>query len=251
MNARTLLTASFMDCGIIADGETLSASQAQDGLRRLNNMVAGWRTQYGTVLSIDRNVFDLVADQQTYTIGPGGDFDVARPLTIPAAALLLNGNTDAQPVEIPRPVITDAGYQSIQIKNLPNNQFTVVYYNPQYPLGEIFLWPLPDVDTNQLVLYLQNAFAGFPNLSSDSEFPDNPGYAEALQYQLNLRLFTPYGVPAEITAQTGEGSLVALAKQSFGNIKRANNRLNDLSSDAAIFARDPRLGYNINVGGTG
>jgi hypothetical protein len=243
MKARTLLTASFMDCGIIADGESLSASQAQDGLRRLNNMVAGWRTQYGTVLSVERTVFNMVANQQTYTIGPGGNFDVARPLTIPAAALLLNGNTDAQPVEIPRPVITDAGYQSIQIKNLPNNQFTVVYYNPLYPLGEIFLWPLPDVDTNQLVLYLQNAFSGFADLDSDATWPDNPGYGEALQYQLDLRLFTPYGVPPTIAQ-----GVIELARDTFGNIKRANNRLNDLASDAAIFARDPRLGYNINVG---
>ncbi len=246
MNARTLLTTSFLDCGILADGESLSASQAQDGLRRLNNMVSSWRTQYGTVLSIDRNVFDLTADQQTYTIGPGGDFNVARPLTIPAAALLLNGNSDAVPVEIPRPVITVAAYESIQLKNLPNNQFTLVYYHPIYPLGEIFLWPLPDIDTNRLVLYLQNAFTGFADLTSDSTWPDNPGYGEALQYQLDLRLLTPYGVPPAI----GE-PLVGLAQQSFGLIKRANNRLTDLSNDAGMFAHDPRAGYNINVGGTG
>lgn len=246
MNARTLLTASFFDCGIIADGESLSASQAQDGLRRLNNMISGWRTQYGTVLSIDRNVFDLTADKQTYTIGPGGDFNVARPLTISAAGLLLNGQTDVAPVEISRPVITDAAYQSIQIKSLSNDQFTVVYYNPKYPLGEIFLWPMPDVNTNQLVLYLQNAFTGFADLTSDSDWPDNPGYAEALQYQFDLRLLTPYGVPPAIAQP-----LVSLAQQSFGLIKRANNRLNDLSNDAAMFAHDPRTGYNINVGGTG
>ncbi len=193
-------------------------------------------------------VFNLVSNQQNYTIGPGGDFDVARPVTIPAAALLLNGNVDAEPVEIPRPIITDTGFQSIQIKNLPNNQFTVVYYNPTYAagLGTIFLWPLPDVDTNQLVLYLQNAFEGFEDLSNDYDWPDNPGYAEAIQYQLDLRLLTPYGVPPVVS-----GPIVDLARQTFGNIKRANNKLTDLPSDAALFARDPRSGYNINVGGTG
>src|SRR5689334_3657024 len=91
MNARTLITASFADCGLIADGESLEPSQAQDGLRRLNNLCATFRTIYGTVLSIDRNVFALTANQQTYTIGLGGDFNVPRPLTIPAAALWLNG----------------------------------------------------------------------------------------------------------------------------------------------------------------
>ena len=245
MTARELLTSSFLDCGIISSGETLDGPMGQDGLRRLNNMVAGWRTQYGTVLSIDRNVFNLVANQQNYTIGPGGDFDVARPLTITAAAILLNGSAP-QPVEVPRPVITDSGFQAIQIKDLPNNQFTVVYYNPTFPLGTIFLWPVPDVNTNQLVLYLQNAFTGFEEISVDYDWPDNPGYAEALQYQLDLRLFTPYGVPPTIA-----GPIMELARSTFGNIKRANNRLKDLLSDAAIFANDPRTGYNINVGGTG
>lgn len=323
MNARTLITASFEDCGIIQAGEPLAAEQAQDGLRRLNNMCSTFRTIYGTVLSIDRNVFALTSNQQTYTIGLGGDFNVPRPLTIPAAALWLNGlsspasvtsitrvgtvatvtqtahpyavgdevfiaganepnynglqtvqtvptaNTytytvgfstvtpatgtltaaavNGVPVEIPRPVITDVGFQSLQLKNMPNNQFTVVYYNPTQPYGELFLWPLPDVATNQLVLYLQNAFTGFADLTTDYEYPDNPGYAEALQYQLDRRLVTPYSVAdPRIIAKIDE-----LAAETFGNIKRANNKLVDLPSDAALFAHDPRTGYNINVGGTG
>lgn len=300
--------------GIKAQGETLSAADAIDGLRRLNNMVSGWRTQFGTVSAIVRNVFALTANQQTYTIGLGGDFNVPRPVTIEAAGLWLNAlgaaalvamtrsgsivtvtlvghgyavgdqtnisgasvfgynglqtvtsvpssstftftvqgtpTTPAtasaapvtgQPVEIPRPVITDSGYQAIQIKNMPNQQVTVVYYNPTYPFGTVFLWPLPNTAQNQLVLYLQTAFEGFADLTTNYDYPDLPGYAEALEYNLAARLCAPYARP-------DVPSVIAMAATSLGLIKRANNKLVDLPSDAALLTGDRRAGYNINTG---
>jgi hypothetical protein len=320
--ALTILTASFSDCGITAANDTLDAATAQDGLRRLNNMVSGWRTQFGTVLAIERTIFPLTADKQTYTIGLGGDFNVPRPVnTIPGAGLLLNGlaspqsvtsitrtnlvalvtqtshglsvgdevliqgagqidynglqtvetvptaNTytyaldstpvtpatgtltasaiSGEPVEIPRPVITDDMYQGIQLKNLPNSQLTNVYYNPSAgPFGTIVLWPKPNTAINQLVLYLQNAFTGFADLTTEYDYPQLPGYAEALQYNLDLRLFTPYGVkdPAIL------GPLQEMATTSLMLIKRANNKLVDLHTDARVLAHDYRTGYNINTG---
>lgn len=320
--ALQILNASFADCGITSAGEVLGPDVAQDGLRRLNNMVAGWRTQYGTVTAIERMVFPLIANQQIYTIGVGGDFNVPRPLTIPAAGLLLNGLDAAesvssitrsgytatvtltshgfsvgdqtlisgasqlaynglqtvasvptsntftftvqgtpttpatgtitsqaladQPVEIPRTVITDQAYQAIQIKTLSNAQFTNVYYNPTYPFGTIFLWPLPNTDENQLVLYLQNAFTGFADLTTNYDFVDVPGYAEALQYQFNLRLITPYAV--HINSPEVLPHLYEMARNTFGLIKRANNKLADLPTDAQILTTNYRGGYNINSG---
>lgn len=315
--ALTILKASFFDIGVIQEGEELGAAMAQDGLSRLNNMVSGWQTQYGTVTAIERQVFALTANQQTYTIGIGAEFNVPRPLTIEAAGLWLNGLSSPQsvtsitrsgviatvtstshgfsvgdeafiagaaeslynglqtvqtvptadtftctldgrpttpatgtltvaavngvPVEIPRPVITDSGYQQIQLKNMPNQQFTVVYYNPTYPYGTVYLWPLPDVATNQLVLYLQNVFPGFVDLTTPYDWPSLPGYAEALQYNLDLRLAIPY-------KGTVSDEIHGMAVETLGMIKRANNKLYDLPSDAALLTGDRRGGYNILTG---
>lgn len=316
-NALTIITKSLQDLTILAQGEIPSPEIQQDVLSRLNAMVAGWRTQYGTVTAVQRTVFPLVNNKQTYTIGLGGDFNVPRPETIPSAALWLNAlsapvpvtsitrsgyaatvaqtahgyavgdevlvdgaveiaynglqtvasvpNPNAwtyavqglpvtpatgtitaapvmgQPVEIPRVVITDQAYWANQLKNMPNSQFTEVYYNPTTPLGTIVLWPKPNTAVNQLILYLQNVFTGFADLVTEYDYPSTPGYEEALQYQLDLRLAVPYGrsVPDDIRA---------LAAQTFGLIKRANNRLVDVPTDAQVLTQNRRFGYNILTG---
>lgn len=318
-NARTILTASFRDIGVLDPDEAMTAAQAADGLSRLNHMVSSWQAQYGTVLAVERTVFPLVENQQTYTIGLGGDFNVPRPSAIVGAGLLLNGlaaaqsvtsitrsgytatvtqtshpfsvgdeafiagateiaynglqtvqsvpsaNTytftvnstpdtpatgtitaaavNGQPVEIPRTVITDSAYQAIQLKNMPNGQFTNVYYNPtSAPFGTIVLWPRPNTTENQLVLYLQNVFTGFADLTTEYDYPSNPGYAEALQYQLDLRLCRAW------RGRTVPEDIAILAAESFGLIKRANNKLNDAATDAALLTINPRGWFNINTG---
>lgn len=319
INARTIITASLFDVGIIGEDQasTVPASIYQDALRRLNNLVSGLQTQPGTVACIERTIFPLVANKQTYTIGLGGDFNVPRPTAnIPGAGLLMQGLADAasvtsitrsgytatvtqtahglsvgdealiqgatqiaynglqtvqsvptvdtwtftvqgtpdtpatgtitsaaisgQPIEIPREVITIAAYQAMQIKNLPNSLFTNVYYVPSYPFGQIVLWPRINTAINQLVLYLQNVFTGFADLTTLYDFPSLPGYAEMLQYQLDLRLEDPYG-------KTLSEGLRGLARQTLGLIKRANNQITDLPTDATLLAHDLRGGYNINT----
>ena len=315
--ARSIIEASFFDLGVIAEQTPLPASYAQDGLRRLNAMVSGWQTQPGTIPCIERNVFPLVDNQQTYTIGLGGQFNVPRPsVNIPGAGLLMQGLNGAesvtsitrsdytatvtqtshglavgdttliqgaeqiaynglitvlsvptsdtytytvnglpttpatgtitasslasQPVEIPRAVVTLDAWQSTQIKTLENSLFTMVYYVPSYPFGQIILWPLPNTDINQLVLYLESIFTGFADLTTQYDFPSLPGYAEALQYQLNLRLSSPYGKPLS-------EHLMMMARETFGAIKRSNNQLYDLPTDASILAFNRRGQYNINT----
>lgn len=320
--AEDIIRRTVTALGIIEPGEYAGWADANkdDALERLNNMVSIWRTQFGTVYAVERNVFPLVSGKQTYTIGVGGDFNVVRPITIPAAGLLLSGLGSAksatitrsgyvatvtatahglsigsetliqganeiayngmqtvqtvpsantftftvdglpdtpatgtitetplsnQPVEIPYPVITDSGYQAIQIKTLPNSQFTAVYYNPTFPYGTIYLWPLPNTAVNQLVLYLQSAFAGFADLTTEYDFPSLPGYTMALEDGLavEMSMLPLYGIPADV-AQRAD----AKASKSLGLIKRANNQLVDLPTDAQLLTRSLRGGYNINTG---
>ena len=223
ITARDLITAAFQDIGALPEGESLTAAMAKDGLRRLNNMIALWALQPGTMLSNKREVFPLVAGQETYTIGPTGDFDTVRPVYLTGAGLLLGGL--AYPVELRLGLLTDDAYENLKIKTQPSTQPTQIYYNETQPLGTVKLWPVPTIALNSLVLYSSEATSGFADLTTPYTFA--PGYTEAIEYNLAKRLATPYGraLPPEIRE---------FAAQSLAWVKTANTELVDMQIDAGL-----------------
>jgi hypothetical protein len=221
---------------IKAMGETLTQAEAQSCFGRLNRMIDSWGLQPSMMPNNRREVFDLVADQANYTIGPGGDFDTTRPIWITGAGLLQNSVSPA--VEIPRPVINNSQYEAIQIKDFGSTYFTQVYYNMTYAsgLGTITLWPVPTVTTNQLVIYSDQAIPGFSSLTAQYVFP--PGYTEAIEDNLALRIAAPFGreIPAEVKTRAAKG---------LAAIKRANTAdVQDLAMDPALLS-GMRRPYNI------
>ena len=225
--------------GVKAAGESLGAADAQMCLGRLNRMVDGWGVQPATIPVTVREVFDLVADQADYTIGLNGDFNTTRPVWLQSAAMLQT--TADPPIEIPIPIITDAMYQNIRIKELSNTLATTLYYNATYAagLGTITLWPVPNSTVYDLVLYSLQAVAGFASLTTQYVYP--PGYTEALEYNLAVRLAAPFG-------RTLDPSIGQLARESLAWVKRANSRMVDIPTDATVLTSSWASGYNINTG---
>lgn len=317
-SAQELIDGAATLVGIKSATEPLDTLVSADALRRLNQMVSGWNIQSGTILAVERNVFNITANKQWYSIGTGGDFNVPRPNGIEGAGLLLTGLQSARscaigrvgttatvtlaahgftvgqeififganqqaynqsqivvtvptantftfqvqgapatpatgtitaqaysstaPVEIPRAVITLEAYEAIQIKTLTNALFTLVYYEQSQPLGKIFLWPMPNTSTNQLVLYLQTQFTGFADLDTDYTFPETPGYADALEYNLALRIAPANGTLVPPDVKEDAGRYLAL-------IKRGNAKIVDVANETAwATSGNRRWGYNIDTG---
>jgi len=242
LNALTIINGAFDLIQVKTPGEAVDAADSADALRRLNQMISGWATLPLTFPFIDREVFAVTANQGTYTIGPGGNFDTIRPTSLTGAGLLLNW-ASTNPVEIPRPIITDDAYQAIQIKDLTSSQWTQVYFNADYSggLATVFLWPVPNTTVNKCVLYRGDQIQGFANLTTEYDYP--PGYADALEYNLAARLLTPYSIKdPQVRADVKEGALTYLRM-----IKTDNFKASDLALDAA-FTNDRRGGFNILTG---
>ncbi len=222
-----------------ANSSSVTAEDSADALRRLNNMVQRWNTDNLTIAFNTREVFtNITSNVGTYTIGPGGTFNTVRPQALTAAGLLLNSSTPT--VEIPVGILNDDEYAAIQVKGLTSALWTYVYYNATVAsgYGTITLWPIPNVDTNDLVIYSQQPTASFADLTTQYQFA--PGYAEALEYNLAVRLSVPYSKPLQ-------PDVAALARESLAAIKRQNIQLLDLPMDAAL-VNDRRYGYNIITG---
>jgi hypothetical protein len=237
-SAKDYIDRAFDDLGKAA-GETMAAADYQNALRRLNNMVSAWGLMPDTMAVTAIETFFLVAGQKDYTIGPLGDFDTVRPVYLLGAGLVLNEATENE-IEIPVGLLSDDAYQAIQVKNLMSVYPQQLYYNRTYTdgLGRITLWPVPDTAANSLRLYTKQAMLGFSSLTAQYSMP--PGYDEAIEYNLAVRLARPYGlnIPPEVQA---------FANESLGLILRGNYNPQDVGLDPAL-TYNARRRWNILAG---
>lgn len=242
--ARALIGMAFLHLGVYQPGETPTAPDENTAFTLLNGLMESWGLQTLTIPVQSREVFDLVVGKggpsNPYTIGPGGDFDTSRPEWINGCGLILGGNSPQATVEIPRALLTNDMYEAIQIKDLQNAYYTGLYYNATWPLGNIYLWPVPNTTVNKLTLYRLAQLANFASLTASYDLP--PAYGLAIPYNLAVLMGTQW--PAGVTP-----TLERLAIKTLADIKRPNTIMVDLPSDYP--AGNRWLGYNINTGAGG
>jgi len=194
--ALDLITAAFRIPNVFQLGQTIPTNVQTDALGFLNRMISMWQQQ--TIPVVAREVFDTVANQggpdNPYTIGDGGDLDTERPPNQASlkGAGLLQFPGQSNEVEIPRGLLTDDGWEAIQVKTLTNAMFTNVYYNPTYAddLGTINLWPIPNTAQYDLVLYLAKHLVEFADVDTTTYFFP-PGAEKAIVDNLVLELADP------------------------------------------------------------
>lgn len=245
VTAQDLAEAAFGILGVVSPAETLSNADAEYARTTLNDMLSEWGQRSAFIPIIARERFDLVANQggpdSPYTIGPGGDFDTERPSnqnSIVSANLILTATSPE--VRVPLGIYTDDGYDANKLPSMTNSQPTGLYYNPTYAddLGSVFLWPVPDVSTNDLELFLEKGVAQFANLATSYDVPD--GLPRALKYNLAEALGPAYGRELTPAAQR-------IAVSSLATFKRSNLKVTDLPNDAT-FGLSSRSVFNIQTG---
>lgn len=223
--------------GVYSPGETISAADSARCLSILNDMLDSWSNESLTTYAILEQSVVLTIGQYQYTIGPGGNINATRPLRLifgPGAAYLVDSSGNRYWIEvIPR----DRWNLITNITNINSNIPEVLFYDPQFPLGIINVWPIPNVDyTLFFDSYLQ--FTEFAALNQDIGLP--PGYTKAIKDSLAVEAF-PYFKP---DGATPSAVLIEVASKSKGNIMRTNIRENIALYDREILGR-ARGQYNI------
>lgn len=211
--------------GVHAPGESIPAAELVDAMTALAGMLGQWGTQTLTMYVVESTQFDLDASQASYTVGSGGDVNIARPTFLERASVISLADP-TQPLELPIEVIrTDQRWQEVHLKSLEGGWPLGVYYQKTFPLATLYVWPIPDISTLDLKLYYRTRVTGFANASTNYTFPD--GYEDALAYNLALRLAPEWGVVPTEEVKT-------LARQTLANIKRVNQSLTALRLDPAV-----------------
>ncbi len=236
MTGRDAVTASLRLIGAIAPGESITASEATDGLSALNRMLGSWSNESLLIHAKVRSEHTLTANDGIYSIGTGANFNTTRPIQIEEAAIQVVAATPDYeiPIQIIRSVQEWAAVTSkFSTSEIPQ----YLYAEGTFPNDTLNLYPIPTV-ANKLVLYSQKPLTEL-TLDGDVELP--PGYDEAIIYNGSVRLAPEYG--KAVTAE-----VMQIAMDSKANIKRTNHKPRYLQCDPALLGDCSR--FNIYTGGS-
>lgn len=183
--AADLIKSSLRLAGVIASGETPSASESSDALDVLNDILEEWSNDGFMIFEKKIEELSFVANQGTYTIGSGGDFDTTRPMMILGARAKEANQNYEYPIEI----FNIDQWRRISLKTQGNTIPNCLYYNAGFPLGELNFWPVPTA-ANKVILYSLKPLSSL-SLSTSLSYP--PGYKKALKYALAAELAAEFG----------------------------------------------------------
>ena len=219
--------------GVLAEGETTSASVSQDSLMALNQMVDSWNTERLSVFSTQDQIFTWPAGQITRTLGPSGDFIGLRPVLLDEATYFRDPGTN---VSFGIKFINQQQYNGIAVKTVTSTYPQVIFVNMTYPDVTMSIYPRPTRDLEWHFVSVQE-LSNPATLATDLFFP--PGYLRAFTYNLAMEIAPEFGVEPSPQVQR-------IAMTSKRNLKRINNPDDVMSMPYAIVATRQR--FNIYAG---
>ena len=235
-----IIEPALRDLGVLQAGEAATAADSADALVALNNLLDQWALEPLTVYTWTRTVKAITASDGEYSIGSGGDVNIARPARIDRVTLI---DTAQDPDhESPLARLTEREYQNIPQKAQESEQPDSFYYNPTYPTGTLYLFPVPSGSDLSFAVYVQTAVPQFSTAQESVSLP--PGYERMLVKNLALELAPSYGV------RSLNPLLVAQAADAKAAVKRANQRPVKVvfSADTPGVLHNGAYGYDIERG---
>ncbi len=171
--------------GAIGLGESLDATEAFDYLSDLNDLLDLYNIQTLKVFHTKDFTGQFVAGQGAYTIGPGQDFNVIRPVRI--QNIYQNYTQISYNIE----EVTNGEFDSIVLKQLQTPFPTVFYYETSYPYGIIHFYPIPTI-ANDVVISFDDQQAVIATLQQVMIEP--PGYSMLIKMELALLIAAKNGL---------------------------------------------------------
>jgi hypothetical protein len=198
--------------GVIGRSDTPDNDEAADGLISLNAMLESWRIERLMVYQIVQNSHTWTASQASRTIGTSGspNFSAQRPDRVDSAFVRDSNNND-----YPLEVLADrTEYDAIVVKSTTSTLPQWLFYDPSYPNGTLYLFPVPSVQVT-LKLNTWQTLQSFSTLTTDLALPS--GYERAIVFNLAPEIAPEYGTGAKMDPQ-----VPMIAVQSKAAIKTLN-----------------------------
>lgn len=218
-SAIDLIKTAMKIIGVLAQGETPSADQSTDGLRALNDILERWSIESLAVYGSLPDAFVTVGGQSTYTFGPGGDWNVDRPIGVDAIYSTYQG------VDFPASEWSLEEYGQVGLKTMQQPIVQRWVFVNDAPLARVILYPTPS-EAVPITVTSARLLTNVPTIATTMTLP--PGYVSALQYALAAELVVQYGSPIDVTSR---------AKATLALVKRANRSPRVMGFDPALGQR--------------
>jgi hypothetical protein len=168
-----LCTQALNELMIYQPGEALSYEDAEFLRSKLTRLLDNFNAERTSVFADTFTSFTITPNLQPHTIGPSSATWTAtqRPVSIDGANLIITGN-----IYLPI-AIRDAKWRQQQTVPLLTSQYpTDLYYEPAWPNGSVYLYPVP-TNAYSVQLLMRTIIAQMA-LSDVVSFP--PGYLDAI-----------------------------------------------------------------------
>lgn len=219
-----LIVAALSEIGALAAGELPGIDDSTWVLQKLQRLIDRYNAREPFTYDYTFSTFSLIPNHQPHTIGPEpADFQVnQRPVDIPSIGLILLNSSAGTLVEVPLTKRDKDWWANQAIKGLTSTLPTDYYYDPAWPNGNIYFWPVPTAVNNVLI---QQRMVITQVTSYNQSFSMPPAYWDAIVYPLAVSLCPSY------EKQAG-ADLIKLAMDSVKAIQANNLRSPRLASDA-------------------
>ena len=237
--------------GRITDQQSVSAGSKDvyDAMTLLMLMLTQWQRKRWLVWS-EKDVALVSTGANSYTIGTGEDFSVARPDKIHAAFVRLRGTggfggsplpetlpfplgaqstpPPSNMVDIPLAIIeAREDWSTIAIKDLQSFP-AAVFYDTAWPVGNLYFWPVPPANAYEMHIVVKVTLPVYETLDDCLGLP--PEYADAIATNLACKIIVASG------GQISPG-LAGMARAALETVKMTNAQIPLLSMPAALAGR--------------
>lgn len=175
------LTARMLQAiGVVGIGSTPNGTQTQLAYEQANLCIDGWGADRNMIFRVAVTDFPLVADLQVYTVGPGGDFDIPRPVKIQDAGMVFNKDTSNE-WEQQIAVLDDDQWASTPLKRMTGIAWPqAVWPEMTFPLINLYVVPIPQGITAWLRIYCATVLDLLDVADPNAMYAFPPAYLEFL-----------------------------------------------------------------------
>lgn len=237
---RELITGALRLINVVQAGEVPTSDDMDVSFRALNNMLDNWSTERLTIFSMNYYDFYFDPGKFTYTLGPGGDWSITRPMELLSMYVNYTSlNIGMNAIDIPMEKLTWEQYSLIGVKNV-QGMFPIKFYEDgNNPLRTVYVWPVP-LTIQKARLWLWQPLIDSATIDDVVNFPK--GYERALRFALAVELASEFGKAVPDTVSK-------IARNSKSLLKRLNSNPQIMRGDVAIASTRPSL-FNYITGDT-